>query len=113
MWIEIQAHTPGEAHEHESLPSRECGLKLRPAADLEADGTSLPSRECGLKSGRLVGAGRLRPVTPLAGVWIEILALRSDGSVVASLPSRECGLKSRTVPGHDPDGCHSPRGSVD
>ena len=35
-------------------------------------------------------------VTPLAGVWIEILSfLYADAAASTSLPSRECGLKSR------------------
>ena len=33
------------------------------------------------------------PVTPFAGVWIEIGLLDITGVSLLSLPSRECGLK--------------------
>ena len=33
------------------------------------------------------------PVTPFAGVWIEIKQLKSAIGEGGSLPSRECGLK--------------------
>ena len=34
------------------------------------------------------------PVTPLAGVWVEIVSIFSISTHTWSLPSRECGLKS-------------------
>ena len=53
---------------------------------------SLPSRECGLKYVVKLAAGAGFKVTPLAGVWIEIL---SEAETMEDLFG------------------HSPRGSVD
>ena len=51
-------------------------------------------RECGLKLRiQAQDHGRIL-VTPLAGVWIEIIvSFLPDGYVTVSLPLRECGLK--------------------
>ena len=80
-------------------------------------GSSLPLRECGLKFVRIVQKRNLAIVTPLAGVWIEIIIFTSPvlhisvtplagvwieispypwgpGILTKSLPLRECGLKS-------------------
>ena len=54
---------------------------------------SLPSRECGLKCQDFLLHTKMEWVTPLAGVWIEIIHSNSNTSNPASLPSRECGLK--------------------
>ncbi len=76
---------------------------------------SLPSRECGLKSFSVDEITKAFDVTPLAGVWIEILSFKMhyppfnvtplagvwieipvNGFIfylLLSLPSRECGLK--------------------
>ena len=47
-------------------------MKFANIAALPTVGTSLPSRECGLKSGKYLISQPPVPVTPLAGVWIEI-----------------------------------------
>ena len=112
VWIEMQAF-PTNSDITLSLPSRECGLKLRPLR-----------LHC-----------YIRIVTPFAGVWIEI----QDGNSIRptlmslpsrecglkfllpsqppwrdwSLPSRECGLKSTYQAWHGDDTSHSLRGSVD
>ena len=72
VWIEIgRRHAPSTVQW--SLPSRECGLKFARPGQIPPKDASLPSRECGLKSGRH-DEHRVPPgVTPLAGVWIEIL----------------------------------------
>ena len=56
-----------------SLPVRECGLKSGMAAGKIPGRGSLPVRECGLKSHLLRHLWYPHPVTPRAGVWIEIL----------------------------------------
>ena len=41
-----------------------------------------------------IGEQILQAVTPLAGVWIEIgLSYGANKQSISSLPSRECGLK--------------------
>ena len=55
----------------QSLPLRECGLKLKCSARLE----------------------HLITVTPFAGVWIEITLSSYTVKPMTSLPLRECGLK--------------------
>ena len=47
---------------------------------------SLPLRECGLKLHRLHGSEESEPVTPLAGVWIEILKLLWESVLVPVTP---------------------------
>ena len=56
-----------------SLPSRECGLKFIIGHSVGTNKLSLPSRECGLKSENVGAVEFAKLVTPLAGVWIEIL----------------------------------------
>ena len=56
-----------------SLPLRECGLKSLKQKMLAQIIMSLPLRECGLKSCVLYDFSLHTLVTPLAGVWIEIL----------------------------------------
>ncbi len=88
--------------------------------------SSLPSRECGLKYYVTSAFIINHPVTPFAGVWIEILPVRflysgyfvtpfagvwieigfkykNKTITVLSLPSRECGLKSRKEDESDQD----------
>ena len=70
VWIEIlkaMAYFKGI----ESLPVRECGLKLSNLWDSPHIVESLPVRECGLKFGNIL----------------------IDGCNLRSLPVRECGLK--------------------
>ena len=56
-----------------SLPLRECGLKFENLSLMGVKTPSLPLRECGLKF-TLAGLGCCTyHVTPLAGVWIEII----------------------------------------
>ena len=52
-------------------------------------------------------------VTPLAGVWIEIISGTKQEVVGASLPLRECGLKSLVESVPPCATGHSPCGSVD
>ena len=60
----------------QSLPLWECGLKYSLFTFCYLQGQSLPLWECGLKSEyRPVDSGTSR-VTPLVGVWIEILQRR-------------------------------------
>ena len=77
-----------------SLPLRECGLKSAEYIDKLAKALSLPLRECGLKS---LLPHPLFPhpkkVTPLAGVWIEMVKIMLFACRWSSLPLRECGLK--------------------
>ena len=69
-------------------------MKSINSADAGATSTaSHPSRVCGLK---LCGGGMTDwrdDVTPLAGVWIEILSFSADILHSQSHPSRVCGLK--------------------
>ena len=46
----------------------------------------------------LISTWQHKHVTPLAGVWIEIEVLSWHLSESRSLPLRECGLKSITSP---------------
>ena len=71
VWIEM-GHIRYPHTYNESLPSWECGLKLRQYKNKVDDPY----------------------VTPLVGVWIEILIRKStDWLASSSLPSWECGLK--------------------
>ena len=55
---------------------------------------SRPSRACGLKFLMGLSPCSCHRVTPFAGVWIEILAIRSiTACIFLSRPSRACGLK--------------------
>ena len=76
-----------------SLPSWECGLKLLRILGCSNPPVSLPSWECGLKFPLSLGAGNFENVTPLVGVWIEIVTLALNLNSFVSLPSWECGLK--------------------
>ena len=94
VWVEITGdsqYTEGSR----SLPLRECGLKFPLSSTTVIFPKSLPLRECGLKSEIEIPEGRgSLPVTPLAGVWVEMLCFGflSFGKLT-SLPLRECGLK--------------------
>ena len=96
-----------------SLPLRECGLKYWIPLLLLMGYQSLPLRECGLKSHLTHLIYKLVNVTPLAGVWIEILPASQDSSSRRSLPLRECGLKSWLSYTAIFAPRHSPCGSVD
>ena len=74
-----------------SLPMRECGLKRDKYDEIIGEGQSLPMRECGLK----------QYPSPFCR------------QIAWSLPMRECGLKPQRLLGVNPDGSHSPCGSVD
>ena len=76
-----------------SLPVRECGLKLEKLDHLPAPALSLPVRECGLKCLVCPVVASVWPVTPRAGVWIEMLKNTQLLIPSGSLPVRECGLK--------------------
>ena len=52
-------------------------------------------------------------VTPLAGVWIEIVFSEEIIKQYKSLPLRECGLKCLATCRHRFVRRHSPCGSVD
>ena len=55
---------------------------------------SLPLWECGLKFTEVVSEITDKIVTPLVGVWIEIITKTETGyQIVTSLPLWECGLK--------------------
>ena len=54
-----------------SLPVRERGLKLFPAASWQPPCGSLPVRERGLKQARLAAEAGVVVVAPRAGAWIE------------------------------------------
>ena len=115
VWIET-LHLISYRILKESLPLRECGLKLAVLQQISMGMRSLPLRECGLKplfSSAYITAIKVTPlagvwiettcnftrsrfhqVTPLAGVWIETIFIAvSFDDAHASLPLRECGLK--------------------
>ena len=71
VWIEIQCMVMLFIGQCQSLPVRECGLKLPNLWDSPHIVESLPVRECGLKSE----------------------ARKDAAPVEMSLPVRECGLK--------------------
>ena len=73
VWIEIAYEVTEITEAAESLPLRECGLKLFDRLFRRSDIWSLPLRECGLKCVDSVHFAWDRYVTPLAGVWIEII----------------------------------------
>ena len=52
-------------------------------------------------------------VTPLVGVWIEIFKILPMALAKLSLPLWECGLKCCSYCGGRTEVCHSPCGSVD
>ena len=92
VWIEI-FNTIALSICTTSLPLRECGLKYEGFHGPGENGRrSLPLRECGLKWCYISETQPQSVVTPLAGVWIEI---------VPSMPGN-AGRKR-----------HSPCGSVD
>ena len=117
-----------------SLPTRECGLKLLLfSSSLVCQGHSLRgsvdwNRSC--QRVQLHGVchslrgsvdwnywiylwSRLDPVTPYAGVWIEISWNYHRIDSIWSLPTRECGLKLLNLFLHRGFEGHSLRGSVD
>ena len=71
VWIEI-AGAKNAGWSIQSLPSRECGLKLDDDMIAGTGELSLPSRECGLKYRPELCETKSENVTPFAGVWIEI-----------------------------------------
>ena len=75
--------------------------------------SSLPSRECGLKFPLPNSRSKTIPVTPFAGVWIEMSGCSKGVTTPSSLPSRECGLKFWIRAIRLSRICHSLRGSVD
>ena len=113
VWIEMSIVSPLYMADITSLPLRECGLKLLRKTKSKCRSTSLPLRECGLKSHLTHLIYKLVNVTPLAGVWIEILPASQDSSSRRSLPLRECGLKSWLSYTAIFAPRHSPCGSVD
>ena len=97
-----------------SLPSRECGLKSWAWNPMNPVAESLPSRECGLKFHLFHQFQKLRPVTPFAGVWIEIFqnSLQNQFHVVTPF----AGVWIEIVLSKERYFvrlCHSLRGSVD
>ena len=76
-----------------SLPLWECGLKYcKEGADVSSL-ESLPLWECGLKLTSTWLVLYWINVTPLVGVWIEIVNIASCFFCTPSLPLWECGLK--------------------
>ena len=75
-----------------SLPLRECGLKFRQTLCMQS---LLCHSPCGSVDWNKKGSTPLGGivVTPLAGVWIEILLQKWGNKLFKSLPLRECGLK--------------------
>ena len=53
-----------------------------------------------MKSVQVPGYETALPVTPGAGVWIEIELLPPTADGLTSLPVRECGLKSMVLLAH-------------
>ena len=78
-----------------SLPLWECGLKYHNYNLSMQIFPSLPLWECGLKYVIISFLFSLCKVTPLVGVWIEILYTNVKSAEMASLPLWECGLKSQ------------------
>ena len=74
---------------------------------------SLPSRERGLKLLTIVVYFKSREVAPLAGAWIEICLVAGILIDGRSLPSRERGLKFYNTFWLTDRARRSPRGSVD
>ena len=68
-------------------------MKLDKYIGIVVEELSLPTRECGLKLRNAGNSIGLRPVTPHAGVWIETAYIWTDTWWRRSLPTRECGLK--------------------
>ena len=77
----------------ESLPLRECGLKYQWKRRKRNKAGHSP---CGSVDWNDITYGQcfVERVTPLAGVWIEILQEQGLFEDIVSLPLRECGLKS-------------------
>ena len=77
----------------QSLPLWECGLKCWTKRRGPGRSGSLPLWECGLKFRFSSAYPSTAWVTPLVGVWIEIIRLSQQGAAKVSLPLWECGLK--------------------
>ena len=113
MWIEI-IHCSKDFSALLSLPLRECGLKstLIPKDTVNDAVTPL----AGVWIEILIWLVLIFAifVTPLAGVWIEIqYSSKNNLSRLPSLPLRECGLKLRIEQFYLNPVSHSPCGSVD
>ena len=76
----------------QSLPLRECGLKLLPHQQLPLADCVTPLAGVWIEIGVRLSALKCCNVTPLAGVWIEIEIITSE--------------RGTNI-------CHSPCGSVD
>ena len=76
-----------------SLPLWECGLKSIWARWTKSTALSLPLWECGLKLLNEESPEKVSCVTPLVGVWIEIVRTVISVHPMESLPLWECGLK--------------------
>ena len=92
VWIEITSHYTIIGGDW-SLPLRECGLKLVSAHMGARTGGHSP---CGSVDWNEPEVQKVlqKWVTPLAGVWIEIVEVFYSTQRSKSLPLRECGLKS-------------------
>ena len=93
VWIEMPVLRVSYPDAQASLPTRECGLKfvtikygfLTPSHSLRG------SVDWNIS---LLISTFTTPVTPYAGVWIEIHFTNRKLTSYWSLPTRECGLKS-------------------
>jgi len=75
---------------------------------------SLPSRECGLKSEADDGESVGQSVTPLAGVWIEMMVSCMLHFLMGVTPLAGVWIEiMRAYKEKAKTSCHSPRGSVD
>ena len=95
MWIEINGCADSARSALSSLPLRECGLKLVQLTRLILLGYVTPLAGVWIEILMDITARAQHNVTPLAGVWIEIKMAYLVLLYIPSLPLRECGLKYR------------------
>ena len=135
VWIEISYELPyrGQAHSHSPCGSVDWNIVTNaehnrrtchsPCGSVDWNDVfediptisvvSLPLWECGLKLICLFLVRLRNCVTPLVGVWIEILSKYLQQHPLWSLPLWECGLKLHINSFLLTIVCHSPCGSVD
>ena len=93
VWIEMNSLT-SKVLKILSLPTRECGLKLRQQHPSTMTVRVTPYAGVWIEIRETIEQGESEVVTPYAGVWIEIGTLIFLPMLTRSLPTRECGLKS-------------------
>ena len=94
MWIEILGGDNNGHYADRSLPLRECGLKYGWLSGRDTAYLVTPLAGVWIEIIMHITRIVIIHVTPLAGVWIEMQLYKDLKAIgISSLPLRECGLK--------------------